>query len=163
MSCSFGPGQSLDDMIDEIRRLRANVLPRGLAGQLEVQTTTGELSFFWGTEWKWLGVGAVKMWRKIWSVKVNLVFKTTVVSLLTWCEKAWLTLVQPPVTLTKSFQYHLNSFSSRCHLICPRGPLTFFPFSFKHFYWPSRSIRTPGVSVGIFHSSKKMPGLYWFI
>lgn len=60
MSCSFDPGQSLDDMIDEIRRLRANVLPRGLAG-LEVQTTTGELSFFWGTEWKWLGVGAVKM------------------------------------------------------------------------------------------------------
>jgi len=45
MSCSFGPGQSLDDMIDEIRRLRANVLPRGLAGQLEVQATAGEVAW----------------------------------------------------------------------------------------------------------------------
>lgn len=27
--CSQLPGQSLDEMIDEIRRLRANVLPRG--------------------------------------------------------------------------------------------------------------------------------------
>ena len=40
-------GQSLDDMIDEIRRLRANVLPRGGAG---------ELSFFWGPGWKMMEV-----------------------------------------------------------------------------------------------------------